>query len=119
MTTQALNLYEVLKVNLNDTGVRAVVQYIEEYMEVMVSKHVDTKIAHLATKEDLVILDGKIVALKDDLNQLDIKLVKMIVDTRAELVKMIMDTKADLMKWMFIFISGQTVIVAGLLKLFL
>lgn len=101
MTTQAVNLYEVLKHSLNDNSAKAVVQYIEEYMEVMVSKHVDSKIAYLATKDDLI-------ALKDDLNQLEVKLVKMI-----------MDTKAELMKWMFIFITGQTVVLAGLLKLFL
>lgn len=112
MTTQAVNLYEVLKQSLNDNSAKAVVQYIEEYMEVMVTKHVDSKIAYLATKDDLVQLelriDGKIINLKDDLNQLEVKLVKMI-----------MDTKAELMKWMFIFITGQTVVLAGLLKLFL
>lgn len=101
MTTQALNLYEVLKNNLNDTGAKAVVQYMDEFMKVMVSKDVDSKIAHLATKDGLM-------ALKDDLNHLEVKLVKMI-----------MNFKADLMKWMFIFIMGQTVVIAGLLKLFL
>lgn len=100
MTTQALHLYEVLKNTLNDTGAKAIIKYLEECMEAMISKQIDTKVAHLATKEDL--------------NMLESKMIKMIIETRAEL----METKAELMKWMFIFIMGQTVVIAGLIKLF-
>ena len=107
MTTKALQLYEVLKNTLNESGAKAIIKYLEECMEAMISKPIETKIAHLATKEDL--------------NMLESKMVKMIIETKAELMKIkaeLMETKADLMKWMFIFIMGQTVAIAGLIKLF-
>lgn len=100
MTTQALQLYEVLKNILNDSGAKALIKYLEECMEAMISKQIDTKVAHLATKEDLIMLESKMI--------------KMMMETKAELL----ETKADLMKWMFIFIMGQTVAIAGLIKLF-
>ncbi|SDZ98758.1 hypothetical protein [Pedobacter hartonius] len=108
MTTQALNLYEVLKNRLNDASAKAVVTYLKECMKAMVAKETDTKISHLATKEDLVIVNTKITSIKEDL---------IILETK--LTKMILETKTELMKWTFIFIMGQTAVIAGLIKLFL
>lgn len=91
MTSQALNLYEVLKKAVNEDSAKAVVQYLQENMEAITIKQVEKKIEHLATKEDLLKVE-------------------------TSLDKKLSETKAELMKWMFLFIMGQTALLIGLIK---
>lgn len=94
MTTQALNLYEILKSTLNENGAKAVVGYLDERMDINTIKYVDMRIEHLATREDLTRVE-------------------------ARLETKIAEGTANLMKWMFLFIMGQTALLIGVTKLFL
>ena len=67
----------------------------------MVINELNNKSQILATKDDLNRLDVKI---KDDLNKLDVK---------------ISETRYDLIKWMFIFWIGQVAATFGFIFLFI
>lgn len=91
MDTQTLNLYEILKRTISEPGAKAIVTYLHENIEAIVVNKMENKMENLATKQDL---------LK--------------VETTLE--KRISETKADLMKWMFLFVTGQTALLVGLIK---
>lgn len=98
MTTQTLTLFQALRSVLTDDGAKAVIDYLNENMETIAVKQVNMRIEHLATGEDLS-------KIKEDLVKLG-----------SGLECRLSEAKAELTKWMFIFIMGQTALLAGLMK---
>jgi hypothetical protein len=80
-----IKLYEILKLKLGDKEVEALVEFVESKLRENNEKNL------------------QILATKDDIRRLDIK---------------IAETRADLIKWMFIFWMGQVAVMAGLLAYF-
>jgi hypothetical protein len=87
-----MDLYEALKMQFTEEQAKVMVKAIEKLdasTEVRVDKAFDLKKDVLATKNDISLL-------------------------RGELIAMIANSKAEIIKWSFIFWVGQVMIFAGM-----
>jgi hypothetical protein len=86
MIVSEIKLFELLKARIGEKEAEAFVQILET----RVDKKFDEAKNYLATKEDLVRLEGKL-------------------ETK------IAETKAELIKWMFIFWIGTVSVLSGIM----
>jgi len=85
MNAQTLEIYEIFKKQIGEPEATKVITYLEDARDKEITSAVERKIEHLATKEDLARLDGKVS-----------------------------DVKSEIIKWMFIFWIGQVAVFAGI-----
>jgi len=123
MRAGALEVFKIFSSILDEKQAEQVVDYISDVNETEMVSYIESKIDHLATKEDLTILkydlEFKIAQIKADLEvkiaQTDIKIAQI----KAVLETKIAQTKAELIKWMFIFWITQMLSILGVLIYFL
>ena len=96
-TISFTKLYTLLTAKVGQETAENLTDYIEE----TIKDELNIKSQILATKDDLNRIDVKI---KDDLNKLEVK---------------ISETRYDLIKWMFIFWIGQVAATFGFIFLFI
>jgi hypothetical protein len=90
MKPQALEVFKIFERTHGESAAKTIIEYLVNADTMAIEREINSRIEHLATK--------------DDLN-----------DTKHELNSV----KADLIKWMFIFWVGQVVATFSFIMLFL
>lgn len=91
MAISEIDLYELLKAPLGETGAKSLVNFVEAKVENGFQARLDT----FATKKDIALL-------KEDILNLEVKLAQ---------------SESHIIKWMFIFWVGQIATVIAIMKL--
>jgi DnaJ-domain-containing protein 1 len=103
-----LKIYENLSQRFEKEEAKAIIEAIEEALEVYREHEKEFLVTKEEFKEEIAKLDKRITEEMAKVNQ-------RITDEVAKLDNKISETKADLMKWMFIFIFGQYWLIVGTL----
>lgn len=121
-----IELYELLKEKVGEREAKSLVEYIETRVERKFQEHKDL----FATKEEIVQLFSThreevmkaISALREEfmkaLSGQREDFTKALSGQREEFTREMAALKTDLIKWMFIFWTGQALVIFTLLKIF-
>lgn len=104
-----IDLFELLKEKFGAVAAQSVLTTIKERSEQQEAKFVH----RFASKEDL-----KGLATREDLLKGLYSLKEEVMREIAALRQEVSDLKADMLKWMFIFWTGSTLTIAGMLLAF-
>ena len=104
MNAGAIKVYEIFKENLKlgEEKASMVIKYLENSTAEKISNEIKSKIEHLATKEDLLKLEG---SLRGDMLKLE-----------SSLKEDIQKLHASTIKWMFIFWVGAAATIISVMK---
>jgi len=108
----------------------AAARAIGEAMDLQIARSYDDLATNQRLDETRVLLESKIdgfrTELKGDIFRLDAKIDSVRVELNAKIEQLRADLKADmaaleskLMRWMFSALAGQTLVLAGLIRLFM
>ena len=97
MNASAIEVYEIFKENLKlgEEKASMVIKYLESSTAEKIASEIKSKIAHLATKENI---NGLRSELKDDINELRGELRDDIVANREEILKLESSLRGDMLK---------------------
>lgn len=111
MKQQALEVFKIFERVHGESAAKTIVEYLVNADTMAIEREIESRIHHLATKEDLNLTRNDVADVKTEVVNVKIEL----GNVRAELG----NVKADLVKWMFVFWIGQVAAIFGLVLLFL
>ena len=118
MTTEGMQLYEVIKARMGERKAEAVVNYMDNNLKENNREMREWSLKNLATKEDLANLKGELKGdlanLKGDLKG-DIANARMeIANVKGSLETKIAEVKSDVIRWTFAFFVTMMLAILGL-----
>lgn len=104
MKQQALEVFKIFERVHGESAAKTIVEYLVNADTMAIEREIESRIQHLATKEDLHLTRNDIANVRTELGNVKIELGNV---------------RADLVKWMFVFWIGQVVATFGFVLLFL